>query len=89
MHVYNKNVRNSTLDKINRPLAPYSVSKSGLKKNGEHEKCLMILILFKNIRVLQLNISNLLLVIQFLSLLSSHEYTQTCLFLELQNKEKE
>lgn len=33
MHVFNKNIRNGTLDKINGPLALFSVSKSGLKKN--------------------------------------------------------
>lgn len=35
MHVCNKNLRNTTLGEINGPLAPYSVSKSGLKKKLE------------------------------------------------------
>lgn len=63
--------------------------KRGLQeKIGEHKKYLMILILSKTIRVLQLNISNFLLEIQILSLFSRHEYTQTCIFTALQIKGK-
>lgn len=59
-----------------------------IRKLGGEKKYLLILILPKNIRVLQINTSNLLLVIQFMHLFSRYEYAQTHLFIELWEKEK-